>query len=141
MDEGLAVYFAHHLMDVKYGKNNTLISLPSGLEWLPNIHRDDYRYTTMIGSLARGEATPTVQPMPGFKNLVRFMAATYDRGGKIVGMIEDRLGEDGFFDFMRHVYAKYQYRILRVADFRRELEWYTGRSWQTFLDQWLYGRG
>ncbi len=141
MDEGLAVYFAHHLMDLKYGKNNTLISLPSGLEWLPNIHRDDYRYTTMIGSLARGEATPTVQPMPGFKNLVRLMAATYDRGGKIVGMIEDRLGEDGFFDFMRHVYEKYQYRILRVADFRRELEWYTGRSWQTFFDEWLYGKG
>ena len=57
MDEGLAVYFAHRLMDVKYGKNNTLISLPTGLEWLPNIHRDDYRYTTMIGSLARGEAS------------------------------------------------------------------------------------
>ena len=60
--------------------------------------------------------------MPKFKNLVRLMAMTYDRGGKIVGMIEDRLGEDGFFDFMRLVYAKYQFRILRVADFRRELE-------------------
>src|ERR1700692_3924083 len=78
--------------------------------------------------MARGEATPTVQEMPRFKNLVRLMAMTYDRGGKIVGMIEDRLGEDGFFDFMRLVYAKYQYRILRVADFQRELEAYTGRS-------------
>ena len=58
MDEGLAIYFAHRLMDLKYGKNNTLVSLPTGLDWLPNIHRDDYRYTTMIGSLARGEATP-----------------------------------------------------------------------------------
>jgi len=58
-----------------------------------------------------------------------------------VGMIADRLGEDGFFDFMRIVYAKYQYRILRVADFQRELEAYTGRSWQTFFDEWLYGKG
>jgi len=141
MDEGLAVYFSHHLQDCKYGKNNTLVTLPGALEWLPNIHRDDYRYTTMIGSLARGEAMPTVQDMPKFKNLVRLMAITYDRGGKIVGMIADRLGEDGFFDFMRIVYAKYQYRILRVADFQRELEAYTGRSWQTFFDEWLYGKG
>jgi hypothetical protein len=133
MDEGLAVYFSHRLADLKFGKNNTLISLPSGLEWLPNIHRDDYRYTTMIGSMARGEATPTVQDMPGFKNLVRLMAMTYDRGGKIVGMIENRLGEDGFFDFMRQIYCKYQSRILRVAVFLRELEDSRGRSWQSFF--------
>lgn len=141
MDEGLAVYFSHRLMDVKYGKNNTLISLPGALEWMPNIHREDYRYTTMIGSMARGEASATVQEMPRFKNLVRLMAMTYDRGGRIVGMIEDRLGEAGFLDFMSLVYAKYQYRILRVADFQRELEAYTGRSWQTFFDNWLYGKG
>ena len=35
MDEGLAVYFSHHLQDLKYGKNNTLVTLPGGLEWLP----------------------------------------------------------------------------------------------------------
>jgi hypothetical protein len=141
MDEGLAVYFSHRLMNAKYGKNNELVAWPHGMEWLPNIHREDYRYTTMIGSLARGEATPTVQDMPRFKNLVRLMAMTYDRGGKIVGMIEDRLGPDGFLDFMRGVYAKYQFRILRVADFQHELEAYTGRSWQVFFDNWLYGKG
>jgi hypothetical protein len=141
MDEGLAVYFAHRLMDVKYGPNNTLISLPAGLEWLPNIHRDDYRYATLMGSLARGEATATVQEMPRFKNLVRLMAMTYDRGGKIVGMIEARLGEEGFFNFMSIVYGKYQYRILRVRDFQHELEAYTGRSWEEFFDNWLYGKG
>jgi hypothetical protein len=141
MDEGLATYFAHHLMDAKYGKNNTLVDLPSGFEWLPNIHRNDYRYATMLGVLGRGEASPTVQEMPRYKNLIRLMAATYDRGSKIVGMIQDRLGEAGFFDFMRLVYAKYQYRILRVCDYQHELEAFTGRSWQQFFDNWLYGKG
>jgi hypothetical protein len=141
MDEGLAVYFAHRLMDAKYGKNNTLISLPTALEWLPNIRRDDYRYATLMGSLGRGEATATVQDMPRFKNLIRLMAMTYDRGGKIVGMIEARLGEEGFFNFMSNVYAKYQYQILRVRDFQHELEVYTGRSWEPFFNDWLYGKG
>jgi hypothetical protein len=94
-----------------------------------------------MGSLARGEATATVQEMPRFKNLIRLMAMTYDRGGKIVGMIEARLGEEGFFNFMSIVYAKYQYRILRVRDFQHELEAYTGRSWEEFFDNWLYGKG
>ena len=66
---------------------------------------------------------------------------TYDRGSKIVGMIEERLGEAAFLDFMRHVYGKYQFRILRVADFQRELEAYTGQSWEEFFQHWLYGTG
>src|SRR5262249_2200541 len=33
------------------------------------------------------------------------------------------------------------YRILRVADYRRELEAYTGQSWCEFFDQWLFGTG
>ncbi len=141
MDEGLAVYFAHRLMDTKYGRNNALIALPTALEWLPNIRRDDYRYATLMGSMARGEASATVQEMPKFKNLIRLMAMTYDRGGKIVGMIEARLGEEGFFNFMSLIYAKYQYQILRVRDFQHELEAYTGRSWEQFFDDWLYGKG
>ena len=28
-----------------------------------------------------------------------------------------------------------------MADFQRELEAYTGRSWQAFFDNWLYGKG
>jgi hypothetical protein len=141
MDEGLAVYFSHRLMDRKYGKNNKLLDWPAGLGWLPNIRRDDYRYYTLLGVVARAEDSPTVQDMPAFKHLVNLSAMTYDRGGKIVGMIEDRLGEAAFLDFMRGVYAKYYFRILRVADFRRELEAYTGRSWEQFFADWLYSKG
>jgi hypothetical protein len=56
-------------------------------------------------------------------------------------MIEDRLGEAAFHDFMRQVYAHYQFRIIRVADFQCELESYTGRSWNEFFHHWLYGAG
>ena len=66
---------------------------------------------------------------------------TYDRGSQIVGMIEERLGEAAFLDFMRSVYEKYDFRILHVADFQRELEEYTGRSWDEFFQHWLYGTG
>jgi hypothetical protein len=139
MDEGMATYFSHRIQDQKIGKNNNIINYPKGLEWAPNIAREDLRNYGYRGALSRGDAGPTVQDMPKFRHLGNLMAMTYDRGSKIVGMIEQRLGEAAFLDFMRLVYSKYQFRILRVADFQRELEAYTGRSWDAFFQDWLYG--
>jgi hypothetical protein len=141
MDEALATYFSHLLIDKKHGRNNTMLTFPKGLGWLPNIHRETYRYYGMYGTMGRGEATPTVQAMPGYGHLINLLSMCYDRGGKIVGMIADRLGEAAFFDFMRLIYSKYQFRILRVDDFRRELNAYTGQNWDEFFDNWLYKVG
>src|SRR5207244_3733954 len=86
-----------------------------------------------------GQAKPTVvDKMEDFGHLVNLSAMTYDRGSKIVGMIEERLGEAAFLDFMRKVYDKYSFQILRVRDFQKELEVYTGRSWEQFFQEWLY---
>ena len=141
MDEGLATYFSHRLIDRKLGNDNTLLEYPKGLGWLPNIKRDDFRNYGLIGVKARGEIHATVQDMPNFKHLVNLSAATYDRGSKIVGMLEERMGEAAFLDFMKIVYRKYQFQILRVADFQRELETYTRRDWAPFFQHWLYGAG
>ncbi len=141
MDEGLATYFSHRLADRTLGKNNRILELPKLLDWAPNIRRDDLRNYGMYGARARGENLPTVQELPKYGHLVNLTSATYDRGSKIVGMIEERLGEQAFLDFMRGVYRKYQFRILYVADFQRELEAHTGRPWNDFFQQWVYGSG
>src|SRR5262249_48828489 len=143
MDEGLATYFSHRLMDLKHGKHNMLLHLPSGLEWLPNIPRDTYRNYSLYGTLGRGENGPVVQPLSRdtYGHLVNLLSLTYDKGSKVVGLIEDRLGEGAFLDCMRQIYARYYFRILRVADLQRELEAYTGQSWEEFFRFWLYGPG
>src|SRR6516165_12764967 len=79
--------------------------------------------------------------MEKFGHVVTLFSMCYDRGSKIVGIIEDRLGEAAFLDFMRRIYCRYYFRILRVADFQRELEAYTGQSWEKFFKDWLYGAG
>jgi hypothetical protein len=142
MDEGMATYFSDRLMTLKTGqKNSRLLAFPQGLEWLPNIDRQTYRHYGLYGTLGRGEAGPSVQPMEKYNHVINLFSLCYDRGNKIVGMIEDRLGETAFFDFMRLIYRRYYFRILRVADFQRELEAYTGRSWEEFFQNWLYGKG
>ncbi|TMQ34567.1 MAG: hypothetical protein E6K70_06950 [Planctomycetota bacterium] len=137
MDEAVVTHFSHKLMDRKVGRNNALLNYPKMLEWLPNIHRENYRWAGMYGTIGRGDAGPSVQDMPKFGHLVNLLSLAYDRGSKVLGMIEERLGETAFFDFMRVLYARYHFRIIRVADFQRELEAYTGQSWDEFFQHWL----
>ncbi|HEY7156937.1 MAG TPA: M1 family aminopeptidase [Gemmataceae bacterium] len=141
MDEGLATYFAYRLMKTKYGANDPLVSYPKGLKWLPNVRRNDYRYFYLYGTMARGEAQPTVQDIPKFGHIVDLYSMCYERGSKVVGMIEHTLGEKAFFDFMRGVYRRHEFGILRVADFQRELEEHTHKSWQAFFQNWVHGKG
>src|SRR5262249_1929757 len=94
MDEGLATYFSHRLLNQIVGRNNNLMSYPRCLEWLPNIRREDYRCYGMYGTFGRGENGPTVQAMPGFGHVVNLFSLAYDKGSRIVGMIEERLGEE-----------------------------------------------
>jgi hypothetical protein len=141
MDEGLATYFAYRLMKTKYGANDPLVNYPTGLKWLPNVRRSDYRYFNLYGTLGRGEAQPTVQDIPKYGHIVDLYSMCYERGSKVVGMIEHELGEKVFFDFMQFVYRRHEFGILRVADFQRDLEEYTHKSWQTFFQHWVYGAG
>ncbi len=141
MDEGLATYFAYRLMKTKYGANDPLVNYPKGLKWLPNVRRSDYRYFNLYGTLAHGEAQPTVQDIPKYGHIVDLYSMCYERGSKIVGMIEHELGEQAFFDFLHGVYRRHEFGILRVADFRRDLEEYTHKSWEAFFQNWVYGAG
>jgi len=141
MDEGLATYFSHRLLNEKVGKNNNMMTYPRGLGWLPNIPRETYRSYGLYGTLARGDNGPVIQPMSGYGHVVNLFSLAYDKGSRIVGLIEDRLGPTVFLDFMRGVFHRYRYRILRVADFQHELEAYTGQSWEEFFQNWLYGPG
>jgi hypothetical protein len=141
MDESMATYFSHRLMNQTCGRNNDLMKYPRGLGWLPNIRREDYRSYGMYGTFGRGENGPAVQDMPGFGHVINLFSLAYDKGSRIVGMIEERLGAEGFIAFSRRVYLRYQYRILRVADYQHELEEFTGQSWADFFAAWLYGPG
>jgi len=137
MDEAFATFFAHKHLNALRGQNNKFLDFPKGLRWLPNIERENYRYSTFFNTLGRGELGPTVQEMEKYKHVGNLFSAVYDRGSKIVGLVEDRMGETAFLDFMRTIYRKYYFRVIRVDDFRRELEEYTGRSWDDFFKEWI----
>jgi len=142
MDEGAATYFTHRMLDRKHGdKNNPFMHWPKELKWLPNINRENYRYGSMYSALGKNQMQPAAGELPGFKHLVNLFNGAYDRGSKSLGMIEARLGEAAFMDFIRDVVTKYSFEVLQSADFKQELETYTGQDWTKFYEDWIYGKG
>jgi hypothetical protein len=141
MDEACAAFFTHRLMDQKFGKNNPMIQWPSGLRWLPNMTRDNYRFGGTYNAIRNGQMFPAAQDLPKYGHLFNLFAGAYDRGSMSIGMIENQLGEAAFLDFTRLIARKYRWRVLQIADYRRELEEYTGRDWGDFFDHWIFGKG
>ena len=141
MDEGLATYFTHRFVDQKLGKNNKFIDWPGGITWLPNIERENYRYASWYGAVRRDEAHAAAGDLPNFGHLYGLFSGAYDRGSKVFGMIENRLGEAAFLDFIRGIVKKYSFEVLTAAKFKAELEAYTGQPWDDFFQKWVYGKG
>jgi hypothetical protein len=141
MDEGPATYFSHRVMNAKHGKNSEFLRYPKGFGWLPNIRRESYRYAGWYSAVQRNESSPAVQSIDQYRHIYDLFSGAYDRGSRIWGMIEDRLGEAAFLDFTRIVVRKYSFRIMRAADLQRELEEYTCKSWDGFFQEWIFGPG
>lgn len=138
MDEGLVAWLTQVRIEDKYGRDPQLLDMPGcGLCRLPNI-----QYRTLLHSgyslyRDRGGEKQTLATLKEMGHIHNLFFLVYDRGAQIMGMIHHRLGRDRFFEFLRGVYQKYQFRILRVADFERELESFTGHSWKSFFHNWL----
>jgi hypothetical protein len=138
MDEGLVNCFTALRLDAKYGRKAPLIVWPKGLSWLPTIGREDLRLSGYYGWRARGNTGPVVQDLKAMGNLNALFSLAYDRGGKVVEMVRNRLGEERFFAFFQSVYAKYAWGTFRVDDLRRELVAFDPKGgWDAFLDGWL----
>lgn len=140
VDEGMATHITHKYLDRKHGRNNSMLDWPGQVAWLPNIKRENYRYSSMTGAIRRGEMPSAAGELPGFNHLVGLFTGAYDRGSKVFGMIEARIGEAAFLDFTKAIVKKYSWQILSAASIRSELEAYTGRDWGDFFEQWVYSK-
>jgi Peptidase family M1 domain len=138
MDEGLVNGFTAIRLDAKYGRNAPLIVWPKALSWLPTIGREDLRLAGYYGWRARGGGGPVIQDLKAMGNLMTLFSLAYDRGGKVIGMIANRLGEARFFEFWRLVYQKYAWSTFHYEDLKRELAAFDpATGWPALLDSWL----
>jgi len=141
MDEAPATFFTHRLLDSKHGPNNDFMQWPQGMEWLPNMKRENYRWAYLSGAIRKSAMQPAAQDLPNYGHVFSLFTGAYDRGSRVLSMIEAQMGEAAFLDFIRMLVKKYSFKVIQVVDFRRDLEEYTGRDWGVFFDRWVYGKG
>jgi hypothetical protein len=141
MDEGLVNHMTNVRMRAKYGVNAELFQWPPILAGFPNIGTEDLAQKGYYKRVVHDKDLPVLQNLIEYGGLDALFDVAYDKGGRVMGMIHWRMGDEAWYRFLRTVYAKHKYRILRVADFKRELEAFTGRPWDKFWEEWLQRPG
>ena len=138
MDEGLVNSITAKRLDLKYGRNAPLIVWPKGFGWLPSIGREDLRMASYYKWKAQGNGGPVIQDLNGMSNLNALFSLAYDRGGKVVDMINNRMGDDRYFAFLQSLYKKHSFGILHYEELKTELDQFdANQAWPARLDAWL----
>ena len=138
MDEGFVNGLTAKRLDEKYGRNSPLIVWDKRLAWMPTIGREDLRLAGYYGWRAKGNGGTVIRNLDEMGNLGAVFSLAYDRGGKVINMIENRLGTERFFDLLRKLYRDHAWETLSYAEFRRDLIAFDpSTDWGAFLDGWL----
>jgi len=66
---------------------------------------------------------------------------TYQKGGWVLNMLRNRLGDEIFWKGIKSYYTTYQNSNVMSVDFQNEMEKVSGEDLQEFFDQWLYVKG
>lgn len=125
LNESFASYGEYLWREYKYGKENA--------EW--HLFNDIKGY----------------KEGPNFdKKLVRFRyddkedmfdAVSYNKGGAILHMLRNYLGDAAFFQGLQQYLTEYQYKAAEVHQLRLVFERISGKDLNPFFNQWFYGNG
>ena len=126
LNESFATYGEYLWDDYKYGDDRANALLYENLqEYLGNKADDD-------------------------KDLVRFYyknredlfdLVSYQKGGLILHMLRNYLGDDAFFKGLHNYLTDYRFGTAEVPELRLELEKVSGKDLNWFFNQWYYGSG
>lgn len=112
---------------------------------------DEYKYgADAAGARNYRQMNTYLQSRSENKNLVRynyrnpddvFDRVSYEKGGRIVHMLRNYIGDEAFFKSLNTYLTRYQYQNTEAAQLRLVLEEITGKDLNWFWNQWYYGSG
>ena len=122
LSEGFATYFANVYMEHKYGVEE--------LKKRAKEQRDKI--------FTYNEKTPGTVIPRRIDDLNHILNTnTYQKGGWVLHMLRNKVGEDNFWRGIREYYKKYNYGNATTAQFKRVMEANSGEKLDTFFNQWL----
>ncbi len=70
-----------------------------------------------------------------------FDSHSYPKGARILGMLMDVVGEEGFYAGIKRFLHENEFTSAETEQFRLAMEEATGKTLQWFFDQWIYSGG
>ncbi|MCC7331287.1 MAG: M1 family metallopeptidase [Flavobacteriales bacterium] len=70
-----------------------------------------------------------------------FDAHSYQKGGLVLNMLRNYLGDDAFFESLKYYLNKHQYTDVEMHEFRIACEDISGKDLNWFFNQWFYSSG
>lgn len=70
-----------------------------------------------------------------------FDSHTYQKGGRVLHLLRLELGDSVFFQSLSHYLKQNEFKSVELDDFRRSVEYVSGRSMRWFFDQWFQNEG
>jgi aminopeptidase N len=112
-----------------------------------SLGRDDFLYLDVLANQeayyaawARGQRRPIVTKNYANPDAM-FDTYAYPRGGAVLHMLRDVLGDENWWRALNHYLTKYRNQPVDTEQFRVAVEEATGRKLDWFFDEWLYKMG
>ena len=127
LNEGFANYSEYLWMEHKYGKYEA------------DRHREE-ELTGYISSVSFGKPHDLIDYRYADKENM-FDAHSYNKGGLVLHMLRNYVGDDAFFASLHLYLTKHAYQSVEVHDLRMAFEEVTGEDLHWFFDQWYLDKG
>ncbi|MCP5520900.1 MAG: HEAT repeat domain-containing protein [Verrucomicrobiales bacterium] len=125
LNEGFATYYENLYDREKNGRDSFLLSMWHDARGVLG-HQDDQ--TPIVN---RTFKSPDEQ----------FSFRAYPKGGWVLHMLRSQLGEELYRRCIRTYLDRHAFGVVTTDDLNDVLEELSGRSWDAFLDQWVYHAG
>jgi len=127
MNEGFANYGEYLWLEHKYGRDKAEEHRMGELQ--------SYLATTMDG-----ETHDLIHF--GYEDMEdMFDVHSYNKGGLVLHMLRNEIGDDAFFAGLSHYLHQHAYSAVEAHDLRLAMEHVTGRDLTTFWNQWYFASG
>jgi aminopeptidase N len=127
LNEGFATYFENLFTEYDRGKDEAARELLESEGTLRNLDVGVFRRPTVSDRY--------IQPMDLFDSHI------YAKGAVVLGMLRFTIGDELFWQAVRHYVHKFAHQNVETNDFKVAIEEATGYNLNWFFDQWVYKAG
>jgi aminopeptidase N len=125
VNESFANYSEYLWDEYKYGKD----------------YADAHNFEDMQGYIMSGSDKKDLVRFHYSNKEDMFDAVSYNKGGRILHMLRNYVGDDAFFKSLNNYLTTNKYKAGEAAQLRLAFEEVTGKDLNWFWNQWYYGSG